>query len=202
MTTFRRVAIAALAGFLSLSACGSDAPKTLSGYELSPAPSVGDLVLPEASSNNADFQFKAPTGKMLIVYFGYMSCPDVCPTTLAEVKKALTKLGSKADKVELAMITVDPGRDTGDALTLYVQSFVAGAHALRTDDAAALEATAKSFGASYSVTTTADGTVEVSHSAAMYVVDPSGTIVLTWPFGINAASIASDLDILLSRSAA
>jgi len=200
MITSRRTAVAALVGLLLLSACGSDAPRTLSGYELSPAPSVADRSLPDASSGNADFAFKASAGKVLIVYFGYMSCPDICPTTLAEVKQALNKLGGKADRVELAMITVDPGRDTGDGLTQYVHGFIPNAHALRTDDADALESAAKAFGASFSVTKKADGTIEVSHSAAMYVVDSTGTVILTWPFGIKAAALADDLRILLDRS--
>jgi protein SCO1/2 len=137
----------------------------------------------------------------LIVYFGYTFCPDVCPTTLAEVKKALKQLGSKADRVDLAMITIDPNRDSDAIITGYVQSFIPSAHALRTDDQTSLEATAAAFGASYSVTTAADGAVEVSHSAAMYVVDSTGTVVLTWPFGIPADGIATDLDILFGRDA-
>lgn len=190
------------AGMVFLTACGSDAaPKSLSGYELDPAPTVGTLALPDASDGDKDYTFKATDGRLLIVYFGYTFCPDVCPTTLAEVKKAFKQLGSKADRVDVAMITIDPDRDTDAIITGYVQSFIPGAHALRTDDQDSLQATAKAFGASYSVTTAADGTIEVSHSAAMYVVDTTGTVVLTWPFGIPADGIATDLEILFERSA-
>lgn len=190
------------AGMVFLTACGSDAaPKSLSGYELDPAPTVGTLALPDASAGDKDYTFKASDGRLLIVYFGYTFCPDVCPTTLAEVKKAFKQLGSKADRVDVAMITIDPDRDTDAIITGYVQSFIPGAHALRTDDQDSLQATAKAFGAGYSVTTAADGTIEVSHSAAMYVVDTTGTVVLTWPFGIPADGIATDLEILFERSA-
>ncbi len=125
----------------------------------------------------------------------------MCPTTLAEVKKAFKQLGDAADKVDVAMATIDPNRDTGEIITGYVQSFIPGAHALRSEDPAQLESVAAAFGASYSVTTAADGQIDVSHSAGMYVVDPSGTVVLTWPFGIPADGIATDLEILFDRSA-
>ena len=170
MTTLRRIAAVA---------SGSDTTsKTLSGYELDPAPSVGALSLPEASNGDADFTFKAADGRLLIVYFGYTSCPDVCPTTLAEVKKAFKQLGDAADKVDVAMATIDPNRDTGEIITGYVQSFIPGAHALRSEDPA-----------------------QLASVAAMYVVNDQGDVVLTWPFGIPADGIATDLEILFDRSA-
>jgi len=200
MITARRLLSFAI-GAVLLAACGSDATtKSLSGYELTPAPSVGALSLPDASNGGADFTFKAAEGRLLIVYFGYTACPDVCPTTLAEVKKAFKQLADTAEKVDLAMITIDPGRDTEEIITGYVQSFIPGAHALRTDDEVTLRATADAFGASYSVSTATEGTIEVSHTGAMYVVDATGTVVVTWPFGVPAEGIATDLEILFSRS--
>ncbi len=194
---------AVLAVALFATACAEDeAPKSLSGYELTPPPSVADVSLPDASAGDADFAFKASSGHLLVVYFGYMGCPDVCPTTLAELKKALGLLGGEAAKVDVAMGTIDPGRDTGENLTMYVRSFIPNAHALRTDDQTVLEAATAAFGANYSVTTTPEGEIEVGHSASMYVVDAAGTIVLTWPYGIPAQSLADDMHILLSRSAA
>ncbi|MDO8390782.1 MAG: SCO family protein [Actinomycetota bacterium] len=197
----RLLAAALLVPALLMAACSDDeaAPKTLSGYELTPAPSVAQFSLPDASQGEVDFPFKATPGHLLIAYFGYMSCPDVCPTTLNEVKNALAELGDDAAKVDLAMTTVDPNRDTGDKITQYVQSFVPSAHGLRTDDAATLKAVADGFGVKYSVTTNADGEIEVTHSAALYVVDATGTIVLTWPFGILRDGIAADLQILFDR---
>lgn len=200
MIALRR-GLALAAALLLTAACGSDdaAPKSLSGYELQPAPSVAAIALPDGSDGDAEFSMKADEGRFLIVYFGYTSCPDVCPTTLAEVKKAFVQIGDTADRVDVAMITIDPERDSDEILTGYVQSFLPDAHALRTEDADALQAAADAFGASFSVNTAEDGTVEVSHSAAMYVVDSTGSVVLTWPFGIPADGIADDLDILFDR---
>ena len=194
----RSVATAALALGLLLAACGSDetTQKMLSGYVLDPAPQVGDVTLPDASNGGADFHFTAPDGHFLLVYFGYLSCPDICPTTLAEVRKAIGLLGDDGSKIDLAMITVDPNRDTDEMVTKYVQSFVPTAHGLRTDDPAALQAAATAFGASYEVVTNTDGSIDVSHSAVTYVVDASGAVVLSWPYGIKAQPMADDLSIL------
>lgn len=202
--TIRRFALAATlaAGTVLMVGCGDDTTaKSLSGAEVYPPPAVGALSLPDASADDSDFTFKAADGHLLVVYFGYTSCPDVCPTTLAEVKKALKQVGDDASTVDVAMATIDPDRDSGEILTGYVQSFIPGAHALRTEDPAALQAVADAFGVSYSVTKAADGTVEVSHTGNLYVVDPSGNVVLTWLFGIPADGIATDIEILFDRSA-
>ncbi|MEQ1874263.1 MAG: SCO family protein [Ilumatobacteraceae bacterium] len=200
--TIKRSAFSLAACALLFASCASDEPqRSLSGYQLDPAPTVAAFSLPDAAANGSDFSFRANEGQLLMVYFGYTACPDVCPTTLYEVKKALQQVGESADQIALAMITVDPDRDTAEIITGYVQSFIPQAHALRTEDADALQAVASAFGASYSVTKEADGTVEVSHSGALYLVDSSGTVVLTWPFGIPAEGIATDLQIILSQSA-
>lgn len=189
---------------LALASCGSDTSETheLVGYRPSGQQVVNTATLPDASNGDAPFDFVAPAGGLLIVYFGYTSCPDVCPTTLAMLKSALATLGDDASRVSLAMATVDPNRDSGEILTGYVQSFVPTAHALRTDQPDELQAVADAFGASYSVTTAADGTVEVSHSGAMYVVNDQGDVVLTWPFGVVSADVAADLELLLDETKA
>jgi protein SCO1/2 len=185
---------------LGLAGCGGDdATREYVGYRQSPGQQVGAASLPDASVEGAEFAFAAEPGHLLIAYFGYTSCPDVCPTTLSGLRQALRDLGDDAARVDLAMVTIDPARDTDDILVGYVQSFVDGAHALRTTDDSALRAVTEAFGASYSVTTAADGAVEVAHSGAMYVVDPSGTVTLTWPFGVTSDDIRGDLAQLLEE---
>lgn len=199
---FRSFAVLAAAAAMLLAACGSDKEqKVISGLQSDPPMSVAALApLPDASSGDADFTFRAQRGEFLIVYFGYTQCPDVCPTTLSEVKKALAKAGDGiASKVDVAMITIDPDRDTGDLLTNYVQSFIPGSHALRTEDQALLQKTAKGFGTTYSVTKNAKGETEVVHGGNLYLVDEQGTIVLTWPFGLKSVAIATDLEILSGK---
>lgn len=188
-----------IVGPLAMS-CGSDeVAREYVGYRQVPGQAVGALTLPDVSAGGADMAFVAEPGDLLIAYFGYTSCPDVCPTTLSDLKKALRELGDDAERVDVAMATVDPDRDTAEVLTGYVQSFVPDAHALRTEDPDELRAAADAFGVSYSVTTDGAGEVKVAHSAAMYVVDASGTVVLTWPFGVKADDLRLDLAGLLEE---
>lgn len=197
----RSAALALITMALPLAACGSGtATNPIAGLQRDPAPVVGGLSLPDASADGADFALTADEGKFLIVYFGYTSCPDVCPTTLSEVKKAMARVGEQAKNVEVAMITVDPNRDSDELLTKYVQTFVKGGHALRTEDDTALQKVAKGFGSGYSVTTNAKGEVEVTHSGTLYLVDPAGTLVLEWPFGLKAKAIADDLVTLFGKA--
>lgn len=190
------------ASLVLLSSCGSDAASTreLVGYRPSAEQVVGTLSLPDASAGDTPFAFAASApDHILIAYFGYTSCPDVCPTTLSYLKKALKNIGDDASRVEVAMTTIDPTRDTDDVLPAYVQSFVAGAHALRTEDDAALRAVADAFGVSYSVETAADGEIEVAHSGNLYAVDSNGKVMLTWPFGVSADDLQADLAALLDE---
>jgi protein SCO1/2 len=159
---------------------------------------VSGIVLPDIT-NGVDMAFIAAPGEVLIVYWGYTACPDVCPTTLAEVRKALREIGDKAESVDVAMITVDPDRDTVDVLPVYVQAFVADGVAVRSDDAEVLAAAAEPFGVQYSVTIQDDGWVDVVHTGFLYAVDDEGLIRLTWPFGIESEDIAADLKVLLDE---
>lgn len=176
-------------------ACGSDEPaRELAGVRRTPLPDVSGATLPDVSQDGVPFEFVADEGELLVVYFGYTMCPDVCPTTLSDVRSALTQLDAdEADRVALAFATVDPDRDHDEMITGYVQSFVPGASALRTTDADELATAAAPFGVVYDVTTSDDGEVEVIHSAFTYVVDDQGQLLVTWPFGIPADDIAGDL---------
>lgn len=178
--------------------CGDDeVAHELVGFRPSATQPVDVVTLGDASAGDAPFEFRAEPGGLLVAYFGYTSCPDVCPTSLAILKRAITELGDDGARVDLAMATVDPARDSGEILTGYVQSFVPTAHALRTDDDAVLREAADAFGVFYSVTTAADGAVEVAHSGAMYVVDDQGHLVLTLPFGITVDDVTADLQVML-----
>ena len=199
---------------LVLAACGSDRartstagtsdPNAVQGIQRPDPLDVGDVTLPEVRVGSPDqpFTMRADPGTLLFVYFGYTNCPDLCPTTLADLHKALTRLGPDASRVRLAFVTVDPNRDTPAILGPYLASFVPGAHALRTLDPAALQRAEDAFLASSTITTSPQGAYEVSHSATAYLVDPSGKVVDELPFGSGSDAMASDLRILLARSTA
>jgi protein SCO1 len=173
----------------------------LTGVVRDPAPVVSGTALPSLTDPGAEVEFVASPGQIKVVYFGFTNCPDVCPTTLADLTVALRKLdeaSGRADRVETLMVTVDLDRDV-DVLPSYVTSFVSNAVAAGTVDAAVLAAAAEPFGVSYDVRTLDDGTIEVDHSPFLYAVDDQGKLVVSWQFGAPSDDIAADLGILLDR---
>lgn len=126
------------------------------------------------------------TNKVVMLYFGYTFCPDVCPTTLADIVQILKRLGPKASDVSVLFVTVDPGRDTIPVLKDYVDAFAPQVDGLR-GDPGQLAALAKRYRVSYSVRPgTADNDYEVTHGSAVYVFDRQGKARLL------ATSLASD----------
>ena len=193
--------VGAVVGALSLSACASDDSKTLYGYVPPSTKNSASVSVTEAGATSP-FTLRAKAGEMLIVYFGYTHCPDVCPTTLVAIKNAKKKVGTElAAKVDLAMVTVDPGRDTTDVLPRYLSSFTDRYHALVPASQDELRAAEKPFGATSSVTTV-DGEVKVVHGGTAYIVDANGDVVVEWPFGLDAASMAHDIEVLLNQGKA
>lgn len=195
--------LAVMALITVVAACGSsNEPVTLSGWVREPLPTVDTVALPDVTAADAPFEFRAPEGGLLLVYFGFTFCPDMCPTTLSDVQGALSELGEKADNVEVAFVTVDPDRDVGDALTGYIGFFTDGeGHALRTDDPAALQEAADAFGVEYEVVVDDEGNVDVGHTAHLYAVDDQGRLLVTWPFGVTSEALANDITYLLSERA-
>ena len=121
------IAGALLVGAVTLAAScggGDSGDSAFAGYERTPTPHVGDLTLPavEADGTETDLAMKAAEGKVMLVYFGYTNCPDVCPTTLFDIKKARRTLGADGDKVNVAFATVDPKRDTAEVMAAFRQA--------------------------------------------------------------------------------
>jgi protein SCO1 len=195
------VALMALVAALALPACGDSGGAPLKGVVRAPLPEVGALTLPDVAAGGAEVPFRADDGGILVVYFGFTSCPDVCPTTMADLREALRSLGEDAERVSVALVTVDPGRDSDEVLTDYVEYFAPGGHALRTDDDARLRDVAAGFGASYTVATV-DGAIEVAHTGHLYAVDEAGRLLVTWLFGTSPEDLRADLVRLLEDGAA
>jgi protein SCO1/2 len=186
-----------------LAACGGgdDAPSELAGIVRAPLLSVGDVTLPDASAGGEPMAMRAPAGELLIVYFGYTSCPDICPTTMSDLSVAINDLPpALRDRVTVAMTTVDPERDNTDVLSGYLAHFFDRAIPLRTDDPAALAAAAEAFGVQFEVAAHDTGqTYAVAHSAITYVVDDTGTVAVEWPFGFDTEDMTADLTHLLTK---
>lgn len=205
------VATALALGAVACGSSGGTATSTTSapsnkieGLQRSPASDVSAVTLPEVQPGAPDrpFTMKAQPGHLLFVYFGYTHCPDLCPTTMSDLRKALKILGPDASRIDTAFVTVDPQRDTADVLPAYLNSFVPGAHALRTEDLAALKAAEDPFLASSSLTPNAEGGYDVSHTASSSIVDQNGKVVVEWPFGTSPETMANDLRLLLAQQPA
>ena len=192
-----RLLLAALL-LLSVSACGGSDPPGYAGAVRDPAPAVDAEPLPDVARSGEPSTLRAEAGGVLLVYFGYTYCPDVCPLTMSDVKAALRNLDTdERARVRVAMITVDPDRDTADVLTRYVHAFVPDGIALRSEDTALVERVAGRFGASFSVERNAEGEIEVSHTAFVYAVDSQGLLRLQWPFGTRPETFRDDLRTLM-----
>jgi protein SCO1/2 len=136
-------------------------------------------------------------GKVVVLFFGFTHCPDICPTTLAEIAGAMKSLGKDAERVQVLIVTVDPERDTPEALAKYVTAFDARFLGLRGDLAATRKAAAeykiyfekRKQGDSYTV----------DHSAQSYVIDGQGRLRLLVRHDRIGADLAHDLKILLAE---
>ena len=143
----------------------------------------------------ADFR-----GQVVVVFFGYTHCPDVCPTTLAELSSAVRKLGEGGNKVQVLLITVDPERDTPELLAKYVSAFNPRFLALRgTPEETAR--VAKEFKVIYEkVAGRTPENYSMDHSAGSYVFDPQGKLRLYVPYGRGADVFAHDIGLLLEQT--
>jgi protein SCO1 len=165
----------------------------------------GETVEPPAPA--ADFTLTGPDGKALslsdfrgklvVLYFGYTSCPDVCPTTMAALAQALRDLGAKAGGVQVLMVTVDPQRDPPDRLNSYVTAFDPSFIGL-SGTSEEIAATAKAFGIVYQVHPgSSAANYLVDHTATATVIDKDGRVRLIWPYGTPPEELAADLAQLL-----
>jgi protein SCO1/2 len=196
-----RIAALMVTAALAVGACGSnDPPRELAGYRRDPAPEVGDLSLPDLTNPGSDFSFQAEPDHLQVVYFGYTNCPDFCPTTLSDLRLATRRMDeANAARIDVAMVTVDPGRDLA-LLPDYVTSFFDDGRALGTDDNSRLAQAVPPFCVTYNVEETDDGLIDVARSTSLYVVDETGHLVLTWQFGVSIDDLAADLTQLLESS--
>lgn len=140
-------------------------------------------------------------GKVVLLYFGYTHCPDVCPLTLAQLHVAMQRLGPLADGVKILFVSVDPARDTPAILHDYVRAFDRRAVGL-TGTPGNIEALVKRYRASFTREPgSADGNYEVSHSSAVYVFDREGNArVLSTPSS-SQDDLVHDLHLLLTSGA-
>jgi protein SCO1/2 len=180
---------------LALAACAPSAPKFLAS-DVTGSKFGQDFSLPDQNGKPrslADFR-----GKVVVVFFGYTHCPDVCPTTLAELAETMKRLGTDANRVQVLFVTVDPARDTPEVLAQYMPAFDKRFLALR-GDADQLAATAKEFKVIYQKQPgTTPGSYTMDHSAGTYLYDPQGRLRLYVSYGQGTDVFTHDIKALLA----
>ncbi len=188
------------AGALLFALAGCDragTPPAFKAIDITGAEYARELSLPDADGNMrslADFK-----GKVVVVFFGFTQCPDVCPGTLAELATVKQRLGADGARVQGVFVTIDPERDTPEVLKAYVGSFGADFVALR-GDAAQTAAAAKAFKVYYAkVPGATETSYTMDHTAGSYVFDAEGRIRLFTRYGAGADALVHDLEILLAQ---
>lgn len=186
------VVLAAIAWFVVLPRFQ---PHVFAGTVIQSQTSAPDVDLTTSRGERAslnDFE-----DRLVVLYFGYTFCPDVCPTTLSALKKAVDELGGKADDLQVIMVSVDPQRDTPEVLDEYLGFFDPSFLGMTgTDDEIASVATV--YGVFFQAE---EGSVDtgylVSHTARLMVIDRDGYLKLILPGDVTVDQIVSDLEYLL-----
>ena len=135
-------------------------------------------------------------GKVVLLFFGYTRCPDVCPVTLSRLARVMKLLGSDAGRVQVLWVTVDPARDTQKLLSSYVPAFNPAFLGLRGNDRETV-AVASQFRIQYAITRF-KGEILVDHTSSGFLIDPNGQARLKLGYDLTAEQIAADVRAVLS----
>ncbi len=191
----RRILLALAAGaLLALAGCAEDKPK-FNAIDITGAEYARDFQLTD--HNGQARSLKDFKGKAVLLFFGYTQCPDVCPTSLAELAEVKKLLGAQGDKLQGLFVTLDPQRDQPEMLKAYMTNFDPSFLALYTS-VDKLPEVAKEFKIYYKKV---DGPTPTSytldHSAGSYLFDPEGHVRLYVRYGSGAPAVAADIKQLL-----
>ena len=199
----RRNAIKALGSVVALSmtagllaACSPD-KSAFKSIDLTGADYAQGFSLPD--HNGQTRTLKDFAGKIVVVFFGFTQCPDVCPTSMAELAQVKLQLGKDGDRLQGIFITLDPERDTPELLKAYMANFDPSFLALR-PTLAQLPQVSKDFKIYYKkVESKTPGSYTLDHSAGSYIYDTKGQLRLYSRYGAGAEALASDIALLLKN---
>ena len=172
-------------------------PHTFSGTVLeTPQPAYNfSLVGP----NDQKVRLSDSNGKMRVIFFGYTSCPDVCPTTLADLARMLKLMGSQADQVQVLFISVDPEKDTPQLIKGYLSQFdsrMIGVSGTLDD----IHTTAREYNIFFEKKPTSyPGGYTIDHTAIIFLIDPAGNLRMIFPYGTKPPDMAADISYLLGK---
>lgn len=188
----------ALAGCDKLGVAATKPAASFRGADITGADYAKTLSMPDMNGQPRTLgDFK---GKVTVVFFGYTQCPDVCPTTMAELAQVKKALGADGDKLQAVFVSIDPERDTPEILKSYMASFDPNFVALR-GTLAQTQATAKEFKVYFAkVPGKAEGSYTMDHSAGAFVFDAKGNVRLFERYGAGAEALTADVKALIAES--
>ena len=162
-----------------------------------PYPVAPEIELMRA--DGTDFRLSEERGEVVALFFGYTSCPDICPTTMAELNQALEKLGNRSDQVQVLFVTVDPERDTPERVQEYVNHFNPDFVGLSGSEAE-LAGIWNEYGVFREIVdgTSAAGYL-VNHTARVTLIDQQGNLRVSFGFDTPVEDVVHDLDLLLKE---
>jgi protein SCO1/2 len=192
--------LCALCAVLFLGACSESKPVQFNAIDVTGADYAKDFALTDHNGQPrtlADFK-----DKVVVIFFGYTQCPDVCPTTMSEmvaVKQALNVDGrTDGDRLQVLFVTVDPERDKPEIMKSYMAAFDPGFLALYAESPAQLAALAKDYKVYYKkVEGKTPGSYTMDHSAGLYIYDPQGRLRLYARYGSGVDALTADIRQLL-----
>ncbi|GAB4497181.1 MAG: SCO family protein [Anaerolineales bacterium] len=192
------VSILALIGLAAMLTFIFAKPPSFRGalYE-EPFPSAPEFEL--TKSNGEVFRMSSQRGKIVLLFFGYTSCPDICPTTLAEMSQVMNGLGDASKNVQVVFVSVDPARDTPEKIQEYASRFNPTFIGL-----SGSEAELEPIWQSYSIfraeteTNSAMGVI-IDHTARLNLIDADGNLRLSYAYGTPVEDIIHDLELLLGK---
>lgn len=189
------VVLSAVVAALVLGRRGED--YAFAGGEIKPAKAAAAIDLTD--QHGQPFTLDQLNGRVVLLYFGYTTCPDLCPTTLSDFTAIKSGLGDLADSVAFVMVSVDPERDTAERLNEYLTFFDPAFIGLR-GEGEQLERVKLAYGVvadRVEYPNSATGYL-VDHTSLIYLIDPQGRLRLTYPYGTDPSLIEQDIRHLLS----
>jgi protein SCO1/2 len=202
--SMRRRVLGVAAALLVAAGCGdkgssASAPKTsFQSTDITGVAYARQLELPDAEGKLRSLsEFR---GKVVVVFFGYTQCPDVCPTTMAELSQVRRALGPDGSKLQVLFVTVDPERDSAAVLKAYAENFGAGFIGLR-GNAEQTKAAAREFKVFFEKAPgKTESTYTVDHSAAAFIFDTQGRVRLYSRYGAGPKALEQDIRTLLHEA--
>lgn len=172
-------------------------PESFRGTLYDPAQPAPEITLTHADGQS--FHLSAAKGKLVFLFFGYTSCPDVCPTTMAEMRQVRQAVGAQADQIDVVFVTVDPNRDTPERVQKYASVFDPSFIGL-SGSMEDLQPVWDNYGVYRQIEASTSPTdYAVTHSSRLYLIDQQGNLRLSYSFGASPDDIAYDAQLLLAE---